>query len=127
MLLIAQPKSASTSLAYTIARMNNLKCRVGIPKTKNDIRCNGFTEIQRFHDNMIKRSNSFFLQVVKGRKTLFKEHILPTPEHLKSLNNLVRKHRIVILLRNPEDSFDAYRRLFESKNKNFHKEVLKMI
>jgi hypothetical protein len=109
MLLIGQPKSATTSLARTIARMGKLKCRLGIPKKKGDIRCKGFQTIQRHHDNMSVRSQKFLMQVINGKKTIFKEHLLPTDNHLQLLNKI--KGKIVILLRNPEHSIDSYGRL----------------
>lgn len=109
MLLIGQPKAASTSLAFTIGKIAGLQVRYGIPKNKDSIKCEGFDNIQRYHNNMIIRSEKFFDQVVRGRKTIFKEHILPTQDHLKKLNKY--KEKIVILLREPEHTIDAYNRI----------------
>jgi hypothetical protein len=109
MLLIAQPKSASTSLTKTISKIGSLNFKLGIPKTAKDVQSNGFSEIQKYHNNMIKRSEIFIKQVIKGRKTLFKEHLLPT----KHLLNILSKFNdpIVILLRKAEDSADNYIRI----------------
>jgi hypothetical protein len=110
MLLIAQPKSASTSLALTLAKMCKLKCRLGIPKRKGkDVDSKGFKSIQRLHNNMVKRTALFIKQIVVGRRTLFKEHIIPDAEHLKILSK--HKEPIVILLRNPGKALEAYKRV----------------
>jgi 2-polyprenyl-3-methyl-5-hydroxy-6-metoxy-1,4-benzoquinol methylase len=109
MLLIAQPKSASTSLAMTIAKIGKKHCNLGIPGDKIKEKCPGFYNIQKYHINMVERSPLFLKQVIKGPKTIFKEHILPTEEHLKSIS----KHNdpIVVLLRNPNDSNNSYERI----------------
>jgi len=109
MLLIAQPKSASTSLAKTIAAIGRLKnCKLGIPGKKIDLPCKGFSQIQKYHNNMVERSPLFLQQVISGRNIFFKEHLLPTKRHIEILNKI--KGRVAILLRNPEDSLDSYRR-----------------
>jgi hypothetical protein len=113
MLLIAQPKSASTSLAKTIAKTGKLNCNLGVPKQAKDIKCKGFTEIQKFHDNMSQRNLKFLQQEINGRKTIFKEHLLPVDNHLRLLEKI--RKPIIILLRYPEDSFDSYRRFLKEK------------
>jgi hypothetical protein len=109
MLLIAQPKAASTSLAYTIGQIAGLKVQYGIARVKGSKNCKGFPEIQKYHNNMVVRSELFLKQTLKGKKTLFKEHLLPTDDHLKKLNKY--KDRIVILLREPEATINAYNRI----------------
>lgn len=130
MLLIAQPKSASTSLALTIAKMCKIKCSLGIPKRKGkDIDSKGFKYIQRLHINMVKRTALFIKQIITGRKTLFKEHIIPDAEHLKILSK--HKEPIIILLRNPGKAFEAYKRVgvkvtsgLEKDLNNFHNKYM---
>jgi hypothetical protein len=114
-LLIGQPKSATTSLAATIGNMGRLNVRYGISRNQNSKKCKGFSEIQKYHNNMIQRSPEFLAQVTKGKKTIFKEHLLPTVEHRRILEKL--KQPVVILIRNPEDSLDSYKRLFKEKGK----------
>ena len=129
MLLIAMPKSASTSLAATIAKIGNLNCKLGISRIDIDIDCDKFKYLQKCHDNMIERSSLFIKQVVEGRKTIFKEHLLPTKRHLEILKKF--KSNIVILLRNPLDSYDSYKRLkvkncekLEKELKDFHNKYM---
>ena len=58
MLLIAMSKSASTSLAATIAKIGNLNCKLGISRIDIDIDCDEFKYLQKCHDNMIERSST---------------------------------------------------------------------
>lgn len=116
MLLIGQPKSATTSLAITIGKMCNLLVKLGVPRTKIDINCEGYPEIQRYHNNMIERGPQFLKQVITGRKTLFKEHLLPTDRHFKLVENI--KGPVVILLRDVEDSLDSYKRIIDCDKAN---------
>jgi hypothetical protein len=120
MLLIAQPKSASTSLLYTLKKITGLGIREGIAKKWYEIDCEDFVEIQKHHSNMGERGSLFLKRVITSRKVIYREHLLPTKRHLKILNKLNKK--VVILLRNPEDSFDSYIRL---KNSNADEEELK--
>lgn len=121
MLLIALPKSASTSLAVTIAKIGGLKCNLGIPKKDGDLNCKGFKTIQKKHNNMVSRSPEFIHQIIKGRKTLFKEHLLPTKEHLETLDKY--RGNIVILLRDSEHALDSYKRLGCKITKGLEKDL----
>jgi hypothetical protein len=122
MLLIGQPKSATTALACTLAKITGKQYVLGVPKESHDIKCEGYTEIQKYHNNMIERSPLFLKQVITGKNKIFKEHLLPTERHLKILDKY--KDPIIILLRDPEHSLDSYERLFKSKNKKFNKKQL---
>jgi len=117
MLLIGQPKSASTSLAVTIGKITGLNVVLGIPRKPGFKKSNQFTELFKYHNNVPIRNKLFLKQVVTGKRTLFKEHLLPIQAHFKELNKY-KNERIVILLREPEDSLDSYYRLF----KNHHGE-----
>ncbi len=123
MLLIAQPKSASTSLLYTIKEVLKIRIKEGIPKKHYEIDCENFSEIQKHHSNMIERSSLFIKRIIINKKILYREHLLPTKRHLIILDKLLKinKEKIVILLRKPEDSFDSYLRL---KNSVIDKEQL---
>jgi hypothetical protein len=120
MLLIAQPKSASTSLLYTLCSILKLKPKHAsgkIKTVKGKIiqlkwkKCQGFTEIQKYHDTTIKRDFNYFNKWIKNKKILYREHILPTKEHLNYIKKVNSK--ILILLRDPEDSVDNYRRMYQ--------------
>lgn len=119
MLLIAQPKAASTSLVHTIADIARLNCSEGVPRKAWEINCEGFEEIQKLHSNMIERSSLFINNTAKGRKKIFKEHLLPTKRHIQILDKI--KTNVVVLLRNPKHSFDSYLRM--PKGKTFSKNL----
>lgn len=115
MFFIAEPKSASSSLAYTLARIFKAKCINGFV-TKQKIYCDDFTELQRFHNTMNPRSAKFLYRFCGGIRNVYKEHLLPTEEHLEILRNF--KYPIVILLRKSKDVIDCYKRFDEIELKN---------
>lgn len=115
MLLIAQPKSASTSLTKTLCQMIKIHDSLGVARHKNNNDCAEFLELQKFHNNMIERNSQFLDIVLNSKKTLFKEHLLPTKEHLELLHKY--KKNIVIILREPEHSLDSYERFFIKNNR----------
>lgn len=112
MLLIAQPKSASTSLISTLCQISKKKMILG---TKTDKKCKEFEELQKCHSIMGEKDYTFFEKVIRDKRKIYREHILPTSMHLRILEKF--DDPILILLRKPEDSFDSYVRMF-NKNKN---------
>ena len=116
MLIIAMPKSASTSLTNTLGEISRRNTMLGIPAINIDIDCEGFKEVQKYHCNMIERSPLFIKQIINGQKKIFKEHLLPTSRHLKILAKF--KKPILILLRDVDDCYDAYCR---HDRAHFHK------
>ena len=82
MLLIGMPKSASTSLMHAIGKLGNLKIKNGQGGRRGDEKCDGFVEIQKYHGTTVKRTEEYLLNWMCNRETIYKEHILPTPEHL---------------------------------------------
>ncbi len=112
MLLIAQPKSASTSLLKTLAKIAKIKYQNGFSKEIGWEYCEGFSEIQKYHDTTIKRNYSFLRNWMVSRGNILKDHILPTEHHKNIITKINTK--IVILLRNPEHTFDNYKRLYNS-------------
>lgn len=123
MLLIGQPKSASTSLLRTLSEILNIKYQNGLGKLKNWEYCEGFSEIQKYHDTTIKRDLNFMEFWIRRRDCILKEHILPTEHHM----NLIKKvnGKILILLRKPEDSLNNYMRMYEQyKRGNLRKKII---
>lgn len=111
MIIIAQPKSASTSLLKTISKIVNVRFRNGMSKGKNDKDCEGFEELQKYHTTTHARSEKFLAEYGTDKNIIYKEHILPTKAHIA----IIKKHklRVVILLREPEHTIDNYRRLLD--------------
>lgn len=110
MLLISIPKSASTSLMWTIARILKIKYQNGISRKRYDksLFCEGFEEMQEYHGTTIKRSYDFLDKWIKRKDVIYKEHLLPTKEHIEYLRKINKP--IVILLRNSIDVIDNYKR-----------------
>lgn len=114
MLIIAQPKSASTSLLKTLALILKLKYKNGISRTTKDKLCEGFEELQKYHSTTHQRSFKFLKDWITCKTIIYKDHILPTKNHIAYINKI--NYPIVILIRNPEDSLNNYKRLLE----NYH-------
>jgi hypothetical protein len=56
MLLIGQPKSATTSLMWTLAHIMGIAHKNGHNKRKGDIKCSGFEQLQKYHGTTVQRS-----------------------------------------------------------------------
>lgn len=122
MLIIGQPKSASTSLMVTIAKILKKGYREGVPK-KGINKELGYEVLQECHRNINLRSKEYLQSLIQGNR-IFKEHLLPIKEHIDILKEI--NQNVVVLLRNPEDSCDSYTRQFNSnKNKHTDRDQLK--
>jgi hypothetical protein len=111
MLLIGQPKSASTSLMRTIAEIIKVGYKNGQNKRQKDVKCQGFEETQKYHGTTVKRSPDYIYNWINNKTTIYKEHILPTEHHLNILKKA--KNNFVTLIRDPQGVVNAYRRVFE--------------
>lgn len=111
MLIISIPKSASTSLMQTIAKILKIKFQNGISR-KHGYRleelCPGYDEMQKYHGTTIKRTFNFLNRWISRNDVIYKEHLLPTKEHIEYIKKINKP--VVILLRNPEDVIDNYLR-----------------
>ena len=118
LLLIAMPKAAGTSLVVTLGKILNIPVCEGTKDT-NKKKCEGFSEIQKYHTIMGRRSYAFFDKVTKSRFDIYREHILPTKHHLYCLKKLNRK--FILLVREPEHAANCYARMKGSKKMNIKK------
>ena len=109
MLIIAQPKSASTSLLKSLATIGNVKYKNGESRPKGFEYCEGFEELQKYHTTTHRRTKEYLQKWATRRDCILKEHILPTREHINALKN----RKVIILLRNPDHSIDNYARMVE--------------
>jgi hypothetical protein len=110
MLLIAEPKSGSTSLMWSIAEILKIQKKNGQNKLKEDVKCKGFEEIQKYHNTTVKRSYKFLEKYIESKTVIYKEHILPTLNHLLAMGEIGRN--IVILLRDSKEIIESYKRIF---------------
>ena len=124
MLIIAQPKTASTSLLKTLSLILKIKYRNGMGKYKGWQLCKEFEELQKYHDTTIKRSYKFLKGWIERKDIIYKEHILPTNDHINYIRKINKP--IVIILRNPKNTMDNYKRLLNAKLSNKDKKELQI-
>ena len=105
MLIIAIPKSASTSLMKTLGRLYNLNAKQVYFKD-SPIPKDEFRIIWKYHSDMRHLPEKQIVNMADDKKNIFKQHILPTDQHICYLKNSKK----VILIRNPEDIVLSYRR-----------------
>ncbi|MEK6478627.1 sulfotransferase domain-containing protein [Catalinimonas sp. 4WD22] len=103
MLIISIPKSASTSLLDTFGKLHALPSRQ--LDFKNNQADERFPQLSRYHNDACKLSRGD-LSILMDNRKLYKQHILPTEQHVALLKNVKK----VILLRNPYDILLSYRR-----------------
>jgi hypothetical protein len=110
MLLIAQPKSASTSLMWSISEILKITHKNGQSFTKNDKKCEGYEELQKYHGTTIERSFEYMEKYIVDKKVIYKEHILPIEKHLEIIEKINKP--VVVLLRKPKETIESYKRVF---------------
>ena len=109
MLLIAQPKAASTSLLYSLAEIMKVAPVNGRNRKQVDVPCPGYEELQKYHGTTVQRSNKYLLGFINTQTVLYKEHILPIKNHLDIMKEC---KNIVVLLREPKETIESYKRVF---------------
>ena len=104
MLIIAIPKSASTSLMVTLGKLHNLEATQDF-----SFRFNRSPELS----NKIHQVHSDIRELTKNeiekfsrRDRFYKQHVFPSPKNLSLLDDIKK----VILLRDPEEILFSYRR-----------------
>lgn len=117
MLIIAQPKSASTSLLFTLAKMMKIKPFKGTKRKSFHILEEGFEYIQKYHTLAFERSPIDVKEMIERKDILYREHLLPCKRVFKILD---KYNNYIVLLRKPIDSYDNYCRL----TKNFNEKLL---
>lgn len=108
MLLIAQPKSASTSLMWSLSEILKVPLKNGHNRCSEDKDCEGYKQLQIYHGTMVKRCREYLRWYIK-KDIIYKEHILPTQEHLKYIEDIGEP--VVVLLRNPAECIASYKRV----------------
>lgn len=105
MLIIAIPKSASTSLLRTLGSQHNIPSTQEFDLKKKHPIPNTFTQIAKLHSDCVIISNHLVNKWTRDNK-FYKQHIPPTDENLLLLSGKKK----VILLREPKEIILAYRR-----------------
>lgn len=104
MLIIAIPKSASTSLLKTLSDTYNLPGKQDYITGENTPK-EEYTILWKYHSDMKEISTEHAIKWTRA-DSFFKQHVLPTSNNQALLTN----HKKVILLRDPTDIILSYRR-----------------
>lgn len=120
MLLIAQPRSASTSLMDTIQRASGVKsCQKfnnGKQSYKKIYRApDGYNFLQHHHSDFRDIPFNHILDRINDPSAVYKQHFPPTNETLKGIRDTGKN--VVILLRDPEAGMNSYKKLNVGKYK----------
>lgn len=103
MLIIAIPKSASTSLMTTMRRLHNIESKqIFFPNNPFPNNCK---YLYNLHSD-VRELDEKQVTLFRSKKTFYKQHIFPSQNNLERLNTLKK----VILLRTPKDVVKAYYR-----------------
>lgn len=120
MLIIAQPKSASTSLMLTLGKLTG---RRATQLARKGLRQRGIGRMRRGnnpyyrlpHHDMIEYSEEVLCGLANDEKQIFKQHIAPTKNNVKII--IDNKLPCVILLREPKACAEAYSRHMSLQNR----------
>ena len=105
MLIVAIPKSASSSLLNTLGELHpDLEVLQDFSFRENKIPDQSH-KIHSVHSD-IREITDFEVSKFKSRDFIYKQHIFPSENNLKALQNIPK----VILLRPPEEILKAYKR-----------------
>lgn len=109
MLIAAMPKTASTSLIYSLQNITKKAIKPYVEKEGFVKYSQEFKELAKYHKSMYCKSYEWFLEMAKDKETIYREHVLPEDKGFDFLRGT--KERVVVLYRNPYHVFDNYRRL----------------
>jgi hypothetical protein len=114
MLIIAIPKSASTSLMSTLGDLYKLPFEQQFKNIQSFPINSKFINLANYHSDCRELDHEIIKKWTKENK-IYKQHVIPTENNMQLLKN----HKKVILLRKPYDIICSYRR---SAIKNLHKQ-----
>jgi len=112
LLIIAIPKSASTSLLKTLGKIHNLKT-IQSNKFQNNAKPDGTIVLHKYHTD-VRRIGKQNIDKFNNSEIIYKQHIYPS-ENNQLLLKSVKK---VVLLRDPKEVILAYRRGIKKKVHN---------
>jgi len=104
MLIVAMPKTASTSLMLTMGKMFGVPARQDWGKDYPNTEIKSYTHLAHLHSDIRDWPPRVVTQW-GTRKFIRKQHLLPTPTHLAAIDPLV-----VFLWRKPDEIIEAYLR-----------------
>lgn len=109
MLIVAIPKSASTSLMMTLSKLHDLKAEQEWIHKKSPFPAEA-NHLHKVHVD-VRNLNQKVFDKFCGTSQFYKQHIFPSAENLSRLEN----KRIVVLLRPTDEILEAYHRGAQKK------------
>jgi len=106
-LIVAIPKSASTSLMFTLAKIHQLPA--GQPGYLDLHTPNEFKQLSIYHSDIVNLTPSVANKLSK-LNCVYKHHLPPTANNIK----LLTRQKTVLLLRKPAQVLDAYYRAIKT-------------
>lgn len=107
MLIIAIPKSASTSLMLTMAKLHQLPAeQPGYPDLNTP---NEFRYLSAYHGDIVDLTPNVAEKISEPNR-IYKQHFPPTANNIK----LLKRQKTVLLLRRPAQVLDAYYRAIKT-------------
>jgi len=113
MLIVAQPRSASTSLLYTMSEILKIKPVNGLMRVK---KAAGYSELQRLHRIIGERTKETIKNCIQSKNKIYRLHLLPIEKHLKILDKI--DDNFILLLRDPEKTLESYMKYCKSLQNN---------
>lgn len=120
MLIVAIPKSASSSLLETLGKLHKLPTKQDNSLVRNLPISNEFEFIHKYHGCM-REIDVKFVNRWTGNDGFFKNHVLPTKNNLE----LLKGKKKVVLLRSVEDVILAYMRERDKFNDKYRRKEFK--
>lgn len=119
------PKTASTSLMYTLRDCTGLATYPHIEIVGYEGDPKEYSEIAKYHKSIYLKKASFYEELAENRKFIYRDHVLPEKGGLKFLSSI--KCPVCVLYRNPEHILDNYLRTAAVGDPEKLKEELKDI
>jgi hypothetical protein len=116
MLIIAIPKSASTSLMDTLGRLHKKPAEQKTDLIANNPISDEFKFIHKYHRDM-RELNIDIIKKLSNKNSLYKQHILPTKNNMELLKNTKK----IILLRKTKEVIIGYKREFNKTNDAYNR------
>jgi hypothetical protein len=109
MLIAAMPKTASTSLIYSLGQITGLPIQPHVENMAFHSKPILFKELSKYHKSVYCKTKTFYEIMAESKSFIFREHVIPEKYGLDFL--IVSSEKIVILYRNPYHIIDNYDRL----------------
>lgn len=108
MLLVAMPKTASTSLIYTLRDCTGLAIQPHVENIGYSGDPKKYSEISKYHKSIYLKNLVWLNSMAKDGRVIYRDHILPEGDGSKFFNNI--SWPLCVLYRNYEHIMNNYER-----------------